>query len=87
LIDVNAYHQPGVEAGKKAAADILALQERLEAVLADGQPRDLNTLGQALGLASPEPLFWILRHLCFNARGYGARGDWGHPETLSFQKG
>jgi glucose-6-phosphate isomerase len=87
LINVNAYHQPGVEAGKKAAADILALQERLESVLADGQPRDLNALGEALGLTSPEPLFWILRHLCFNARGYQATGDWGHPETLSFQKG
>ena len=26
LIGINAYHQPGVEAGKKAAASILALQ-------------------------------------------------------------
>src|SRR5262245_17423491 len=28
LIHVNAYHQPGVEAGKKAAASILALQKK-----------------------------------------------------------
>ena len=87
LINVNAYHQPGVEAGKKAAAEILALQDRLQTLLADGKPRDLQALGQALGLASPEPLFWILRHLCFNERGYRAQGDWGHPETLRFQNG
>ncbi len=31
LVDVNAYHQPGVEAGKLAAAEVLALQARLVA--------------------------------------------------------
>jgi glucose-6-phosphate isomerase len=35
LIDVNAYHQPGVEAGKKAADSILKLQRR---ILADSAP-------------------------------------------------
>ena len=86
-INVNAYHQPGVEAGKTAAAQILTLQQRLEEVLSDGTPHDLSDLGGALGLDSPEPLFWILRHLCFNGRGYGASGDWGQPESLRFQKG
>ena len=86
-INVNAYHQPGVEAGKTAAALILSLQERLEAALGDGQPHGLSDLGAALGLESPEPLFWILRHLCFDQRGYSATGDWGQPDTLRFQKG
>ena len=86
LVNVNAYHQPGVEAGKKAAAEILSLQARLEGVLADGQPHGLEALGEALGLESAEPLFWILRHLCFNGRGYRAEGDWGHPDTLQVQR-
>ena len=86
LINVNAYHQPGVEAGKKAAAAILSLQGQLEALLADGQPHGLEALAEALGLQSPEPLFWILRHLCFNQSGYSATGDWGQPQSLSFQK-
>jgi glucose-6-phosphate isomerase len=30
LVNINAYHQPGVEAGKKAAAALLDLQARLE---------------------------------------------------------
>ncbi len=33
LIHVNAYHQPGVEAGKKAAAAVLALQKQVMAAL------------------------------------------------------
>ena len=86
LVNVNAYHQPGVEAGKKAAADILALQGRLQALLADGRARGLEDLGAELQLQSPEPLFWTLRHLCANDRGYSASGDWGEPLTLRFQK-
>jgi glucose-6-phosphate isomerase len=33
LVGINAYHQPGVEAGKKAAASILDLQRRVVAAL------------------------------------------------------
>ena len=84
LVNVNAYDQPGVEAGKKAAAEILGLQERLEALLTDGKARSLAELQQALGTSSPEPLFWILRHLCANPRGYQASGDWSQPAAMSF---
>jgi glucose-6-phosphate isomerase len=86
LVNINAYDQPGVEAGKKAAATILELQSRLEALLADGESRSLSMIQAALGLESPEPLFWILRHLCGNDRGYGAEGSWAHPSALLFQK-
>jgi|688.fasta_scaffold77611_3 glucose-6-phosphate isomerase len=88
LVNINAYHQPGVEAGKKAAAEILALQQRIEQTLADGQARTLLQLQQDLGAGaptSPEPLFWILRHLCGNQRGYQAEGDWGQPNALLFR--
>jgi glucose-6-phosphate isomerase len=86
LINVNAYHQPGVEAGKEAAAAVLGLQERLEGLLADGRLRSLEDLQRSLELPSPEPLFWILRHLCGNARGYAAEGDWGRPASLRIRR-
>ena len=35
LVGINAYHQPGVEAGKKAAAGVLDLQRRVLAALAE----------------------------------------------------
>ena len=87
LVNVNAYHQPGVEAGKKAAAALLDLQRRLEQVLGDGQELDLAALQTQLQLPSPEPLFWILRHLCANGRGVSASGDWGQPASLRFRAG
>jgi glucose-6-phosphate isomerase len=87
LVNVNAYHQPGVEAGKKAAAVILALQGRLEALLADGREWSLEELRAHLELASPEPLFWSLRHLCANGRGYTASGHWGQPSSLRVRRG
>jgi glucose-6-phosphate isomerase len=85
LIDINAYHQPGVEAGKKAAAEVLALQGRLEAVLADRQSRSLAELAAALSLPSAEPLFWTLRHLSHNQRGLVAEGSWNDPTSLRFR--
>ena len=75
-----------VEAGKKAAAQILALQQQLEALLADGQPRTAEQLQQSVGADSPEAVFWILRHLCANHRGFQAEGDWGQPAALVFRK-
>jgi glucose-6-phosphate isomerase len=85
LINVNAYHQPGVEAGKKAAAGILALQSRVERLLADGRPRTLAAIGADLELETVEPVFWLLRHLCANGRGYVAEGEWGEPDGLRFR--
>jgi glucose-6-phosphate isomerase len=86
LVNINAYHQPGVEAGKKAAAGILALQSELEAALLDGRAYTLSELQQSLQLDSPEPLFWILRHLCANPRGITAEGCWGDPSSLRFRR-
>jgi glucose-6-phosphate isomerase len=64
LIDVNAYHQPGVEAGKKAAARVLELQHRLYAAL--GQvPLDVRTLATKVG-ADAADCWPILQHLAVN---------------------
>jgi glucose-6-phosphate isomerase len=87
LVDVNAYDQPGVEAGKLAAAAVLELQGRIEALLADGQSRSLHELAEQLGTDSPEPVFWILRHLCANDAAYAVQGSWGQPASLSVARG
>jgi glucose-6-phosphate isomerase len=48
LVGVNAYHQPGVEAGKKAAATLLALQAKVVAALT-AEPRGVEALAAAAG--------------------------------------
>lgn len=49
LIDINAYHQPGVEAGKRAARDTLGLLTQLHGALSD-RPVSAQELGDQLGL-------------------------------------
>lgn len=64
LVNVNAYHQPGVEAGKKAATQVLALQSRVQGALG-AQPATAGQLATALD-ASPEDVYHILTHLAAN---------------------
>ena len=87
LVNVNAYHQPGVEAGKKAAAAILNLQKQVEDVLSDGVSRSAADIQKVIGLGTEEAIFWILRHLTGNDRGYFAQGSWDSPASLRFSKG
>ena len=58
LVGVNGYDQPGVEAGKTAAKEILALRERVLTALDQG-PATLTTL-EALAPDSPNDVFYIL---------------------------
>ncbi|WP_320676830.1 glucose-6-phosphate isomerase [Prochlorococcus sp. MIT 1300] len=86
LIDINAYHQPGVEAGKLAAADILSLQERIEQLLSDGVTRSLSNVQQAIECDSIESVFLIIRHLVLNNSEYVIHGSWANPVSLTFTK-
>ncbi|MEM0982234.1 MAG: glucose-6-phosphate isomerase, partial [Cyanobacteria bacterium P01_H01_bin.58] len=50
LVNINAYHQPGVEAGKNAAAVILALQNSVvEAVKSAEQPLSVAAIADKIG--------------------------------------
>jgi glucose-6-phosphate isomerase len=75
LIDINAYHQPGVEAGKTAAKSLLALQDRVLDHLADsrGTPHTASEIAGAIGEPDQtEDVFHILRRLAAN-RLHGIR--------------
>ncbi len=83
LVGVNAYHQPGVEAGKKAAADVLALQHVLVAALT-AEPQSARELARAAGApAEGETAFYVLSHLADNARGVARTGG-RHPSQARF---
>ncbi|MBD0303794.1 MAG: glucose-6-phosphate isomerase, partial [Tolypothrix sp. T3-bin4] len=84
LVNVNAYHQPGVEAGKKAAAAILDLQKRVMQVLEDENSAiALSDLAQKAGASDQvEAVYKLLRHLQSNKRGVVLEGDLGKPSSL-----
>lgn len=68
LVNINAYHQPGVEAGKKAAEKILKLQETLLSHLRTaGSPATAEEIAAAIGRpAETESVFRILLHAAAN---------------------
>ncbi len=77
LINVNAYHQPGVEAGKKVAASILTLQgEILTFLKSTNQSFSLIEIADKIGKPDKiESVYFILRHLEANQRGITLFGD------------
>lgn len=67
FVGINAYHQPAVEFGKKAAGEIIALKNRLLQYLGE-QPEKAYTaaeLAAALG-ADDKQVWHLLRHLAAN---------------------
>jgi len=72
LIHVNAYHQPGVEAGKRAAASVLALQKKVVAALKQGEGTAEQIAAAAGSPEEAETVAHILEHLAANP-GRGVR--------------
>ncbi len=82
LVGINAYHQPGVEAGKKAAASVLQLQTRVAAALST-QPQTAAELARKVDVPEAvETVYWLLEHLAANGRARVAQGD--APGARSF---
>ncbi|KAG6396399.1 hypothetical protein SASPL_142547 [Salvia splendens] len=89
LVNINAYHQPGVEAGKKAAGEVLALQKRVLAVLNEAsckQPIEPLTLEEIADRChAPEEIemiYKIIAHMAANDRALIAEGSCGTPKTV-----
>ncbi len=80
LIGINAYHQPGVEAGKKAAAEVIAQQRKIMTTLRDARrSMTLEEIGQAAGTQDTERIYLILRHLSANRPEIQAEGEPDRP--------
>jgi glucose-6-phosphate isomerase len=89
LVNINAYHQPGVEAGKQAAAVILDLQHQVVKALGEAAaPMALSDLASKAGAADQvEAIYKIVRHLSVNQRGVVLTGDLGQPAGLMVSAG
>jgi glucose-6-phosphate isomerase len=80
LVDVNAYHQPGVEAGKQAAKEVLELAARLRLALAEA-PDTAAGLAARIGADEVET-FHVLERWVANGR---ARRE-GHGTSARFSR-
>ena len=85
LININAYHQPGVEAGKKMAGSVIALQRDSIAFLRAHAGRffSADELANAMGRPDmAESIFKILQHAAAN-RDHGIQRSTDHHGTDS----
>ncbi|XP_074567497.1 glucose-6-phosphate isomerase 1, chloroplastic-like isoform X1 [Curcuma longa] len=94
LVNINAYHQPGVEAGKKAASEVLALQKRILTVLSEAsckQPVESLSLEEiAERCHVPEQIemiYKIIAHMAANDRALIAEGSCGSPRSIKVYLG
>ena len=70
LVNINAYHQPGVEAGKKAASAVLSLQREIITYLKANlnQPFTVAEISKAIGHDEDiETVFKVIEHLAANS--------------------
>ena len=84
LVHINAYHQPGVEAGKKVACSLLVLQRQILATLrTELHPVSLVELAEHVDASDEiETVYKIVRHLAANERGVTLQGDLAKPSAL-----
>lgn len=75
LVNINAYHQPGVEAGKKAATEFLKLLGQVrETLKAAGKSSTADEIATSLS-ADPENVYHCLSHLAANGQADVTQGD------------
>ncbi len=86
LVNINAYDQPGVEAGKKAAANIIEYQQKVSKLLDEGGEYSISDITSLFDNSVSEPIFFILREMCFGNDNYLVKGDWSNPNSLVIQK-
>jgi len=88
LININSYHQPGVEAGKKAAAEIIELQAKIISFInknSDSSHSVQKISDEIEAAGSQEEVFHICLHLSANqGRGIKKTGS-GPLDTMRFQ--
>ncbi|MBD2426735.1 glucose-6-phosphate isomerase [Phormidium sp. FACHB-1136] len=84
LVNINAYHQPGVEAGKKAAAEVLKVQNAIvETLRQSPEALSLKELAAKAGYPDDiEIIYALVRHLHTNQRQVVIHGNPGYPDVI-----
>jgi len=82
LVNINAYNQPGVEAGKKAASKLLQLESKVRAQVS-ATPKAAGEIAHEIG-AETEDVFHVLEHLASNdQRIVAVPGEQAGADTFS----
>jgi len=87
FVNINAYHQPGVEAGKQAAGDVLNLKHQILVLLSESSQKfSIEEIVEKLRIEGKEALVYqILRHYAANNELL-VEGSFHDPEKLRIGK-
>jgi glucose-6-phosphate isomerase len=87
LVNVNAYHQPGVEAGKKAATAVIAIQKKVLAYLRSGKSGTADAIAEGIGAPDEvETVHLTLRHIAANPE-HRIKADQNDPLNAVYSAG
>jgi glucose-6-phosphate isomerase len=89
LININAYHQPGVEGGKKAASAVIALQTEIQEMLAQNRNSEISLEEIANHLKKRteiETIFKICEHLSANPDKSILSSSSSHLSSRTYKK-
>jgi len=87
-VHINAYHQPGVEAGKKAAGAVIDLQAKVLAALGANPGQSLSAAAIAGRVGAEdfaETVFKICEHLAANSGRGVTRVSGAGPADALYQ--
>lgn len=88
LININAYHQPGVEAGKNAASAVIGLQLKVLQYLRQHRDAAFGAQRLATAIAAPdeaETVFKLCEHLAANPDHGVARSGGPSPAEATYR--
>jgi glucose-6-phosphate isomerase len=76
FVNINAYHQPGVEAGKKAAQAVISLQQKVVSALKEAKvAHTADELAASIGESAEAETVWrVCEHLAANGRARRVAG-------------
>ncbi len=89
LVNINAYHQPGVEAGKKAATRLINLKLKVLDHLqkTHSQKQSVEEIARSIGeLGEIENVFKMLEHLAANPDRHITKIAGSSPFTATYQR-
>jgi glucose-6-phosphate isomerase len=85
-VNINAYHQPGVEAGKKAAEEVIATRRKIRSLqMQDSKPYSPDDIAGLINEPeNAETVYKILEHLAANYPDTVKRSGSPHPAEARY---
>ena len=62
------------------------IKKKVNEILNNGDELSIKEITSRVSTSTSEPIFFIVRQMCFSNDDYVIRGDWSNPNTLFIKK-